>query len=310
MNAVTQFPHTEKYARCIQLSKNVHWEIDAHVIRGRSFDTAKKYLPDGLSLLGDVQGLSEAERRFASQIQGRTYANIFGLVERYITAKMVEIGSEHSLGDQTALEAMLRFSQEELKHQVLFRRIEDMMAAVMPKGYCFDIDSNSVAAAVLGKSHWAVLLLTLHIELFVQKHYRESIEPDPQLSELFKDVFLYHWKDECQHVLLDELEVKRHDRTLSLEERDRGVDDFIALVAAVDGILQVQAKADASYFAAQCGRTLSGGEVDTMAKHFLGAYRWQYILSGADHPRFRSILGGLINPDQAKRIEAAVAGLR
>ena len=310
MNAVTQFPHTEKYARCIQLSKNVRWEIDADVIRGRSFDTAKKYLPDGLSLLGDMDGLTDAERRFASQVQGRTYANIFGMVERYITAKMVEIGAEHSLGDQTALEAMLRFSQEELKHQDLFRRIEAMMAAVMPAGYRFDIDPSAVAAAVLGRSHWAVLLLTLHIELFVQKHYRESIEPDAELSELFKDVFLYHWKDECQHVLLDELEMKRHDATLSLDERERGVDDFIDLVAAVDGILQLQAKADATYFATQCGRKLAGAEVDAMAKHFLAAYRWQYILSGADHPRFRSMLGSLVNADQGKRIAAAVAGLR
>jgi len=310
MNAVTPFPHTEKYARCIQLSKNVRWDIDTDVIRGRSFDTAKKYLPDGLSLLRDMTGLSDAEKRFASQIQGRTYANIFGLVERYITAKMLEICREHSLGDQTALEAMLRFSEEELKHQALFRRIEAMMAAVMPEGYRFEIDPSAVATAVLGKSHWAVLLLTLHIELFVQKHYRESIEPDAELSELFKDVFLFHWKDECQHVLLDELEMKRHDRTLSLEERDRGVDDFIELVAAVDGILQLQAKADATYFAAQCGRKLSPAEGDAVAKQFLAAYRWQYILSGAAHPRFQSNLASLISPDQGKRIEAALGTLR
>ena len=55
------------------------------------------------------------------------------------------------------------------------------------------------------------------------------------MSPLFKDVFLFHWKDECQHVVLDELELKRHDAALTPDERDRGVDDFIALVGAVDG---------------------------------------------------------------------------
>ena len=310
MNAITQFPHTDQYERCIRLSKTVRWDIDADVIRGRSFDLTQKYLPDGLTLAAQMTMLSEAEKRLVSQVQGRTYANLFALVERFITAKMLEIGQQHGLGDQTGLEAMLRFSEEELKHQTMFRRIDAMMAAVMPAGYRCDVDPNAVAAAVLGKSHWAVLVLTLHIELFVQKHYRESIDPDDALSPLFKDVFLHHWKDECQHVMLDELELKRHDRTLGVVERDTGVDDFIALVGAVDGILQMQAKADAVYFGTHCGRKLTAKDANAVAQLFLAAYRWQYIFSGAEHPRFRSILGSLINDAQAKRIEAALESLR
>ncbi len=310
MNAVTKFPHTDQYARCTKASKAVRWDIEQDVIRARSFDVAKKFLPDGLSLIRDFATLSDAEKRRASQVQGRTYANVFGLVERFITAKMLEVGRGHGLGDQNALEALLRFSEEELKHQALFRRIDAMMGAVMPAGYRFDVDPDQVAGAVLGKSTWAVLMLTLHIELFVQMHYRESIEPDGELSELFKDVFLYHWKDECQHVILDELELRRHDATLSVAERDRGVDDFIDLVAAVDGILQAQAKADAGYLAAACDRTIGAEETEALAMQFLKAYRWQYIFSGAAHPRFQSILGSLITEEQGKRIAAALATLQ
>ena len=36
-----------------------------------------------------------------------------------------------------------------------------MIGDVLPKGYRFDIDPNGVAHAVLGKSTWAVLALTL-----------------------------------------------------------------------------------------------------------------------------------------------------
>jgi hypothetical protein len=307
MNAIVQFADTEKYARCIKASKAVRWDIEDDVIRGRRFDTAEKYLPDGLSLVQELTTLSDAEKRFASQIQGRTYANMFGLVERFITAKLIEVGHEHSLGDQNALEALVRFSDEEPKHQALFRRINEMMGATSPAGYRFDVDPDAVARAVLDKSTWAVLVLTLHIEIFVQSHYRQSIEPDAALSELFKDVFLFHWKDECQHVVLDELELRRHDAALTPEARDRAVDDFIALVVAVDGILQMQAKADADYFAANCGRAVPPRESDALAGHFLKAYRWQYIFSGATHPRFQSILKGLITEPQAKRIEAALA---
>ena len=42
---------------------------------------------------------------------------------------------------------------------------------------------------------------TLHIELFTQSHYRESIRGDADLSELYKDVF-FHWKEECQHAIM------------------------------------------------------------------------------------------------------------
>jgi len=243
MNAIVQID-SDKYARVVRASKAVRWDIDDDVIKGRSFDRSKKYLPDGLSLVQELTTLSDAEKRFASQVQGRTYANVFGLVERFITAKLIEVGHEHSLGDQNALKALVRFSDEELKHQTLFRRINDMMGAVLPTGYRFDVDPDAVAHAVLDKSTWAVLVLTLQIELFVQHHYRQSIEPDAELSALFKDVFLFHWKDECQHVVLDELELRRHDATLSQSERDRAVDDFIGLVAAVDGILQAQAKTE------------------------------------------------------------------
>jgi hypothetical protein len=308
MNAIVPLADTAKYARAIVASKAVRWDIDKDVIRGRRFDVAKKYLPDGLSLVHEM-ALSEPEMRLASQIQGRTYANVFGLVERFITAKLLEVGREHSLGDQNALEALVRFSDEEIKHQTLFRRIEAMMGETMPAGYRFDIDPDAVARAVLAKSTWSVLVLTLHIELFVQLHYRQSIEPDNGLSELFKDVFLFHWKDEAQHSVLDELELKRHDATLSPEERARAVGEFIELVVAVDSILQVQAKSDAAYFALNCGRALQSAETEQVGRHFLKAYRWQYIFSGAGHPRFQGIVKRLIGEDQMKRIEAALGTL-
>ena len=64
---------------------------------------------------------------------------MFGLVERFIGAKMLEVSRDHWLGDQTALEALVRFTDEELKHQELFRRIELLVADGMPPGYRFDV---------------------------------------------------------------------------------------------------------------------------------------------------------------------------
>lgn len=309
MIAPERILESSRYARCIESSKRVRWDIDEDVIRGRRFDTAHKFLPDGLSLTEGFTTLTPRERRFVSQIQGRTYANIFGLVERFINAKVLELSRDHALGDQIVVEALVRFSDEELKHQALFRRIDAMVGEVLPGGYRFDFNPNTVARTVLGKSTWAVLALTLDIELFTQAHYRQSIDPDAELSELFKDVFLYHWKEECQHALLDELEFRRHDAALTAEERDRSVDDFIGLVAALDGILQTQAAADAGYFVANCGRTVKANEARAIEAAFLAAYRWQYIHSGARHPYFGKVLNGLITETQGQRIQAALATL-
>lgn len=310
MYDVADNANCHRYQRCIEISKKVRWDIEADVIRGRTFDRSQKYLPDGLSLVHEFTSLSETEKRVVSQIQGRTYANVFGLVERFINAKVLEISREHWLGDQLALEALVRFSDEELKHQALFRRIEAMAGQSMPAGYRFDVNPNVVAEVVLGKSTWAVLALTLDIELFTQLHYRESIEPDSELWELFKDVFLYHWREESQHAILDELELRRIDSGLTPEERDRAVDEFIDLVGAVDGILQAQARADACYMLANCERTFEEAEAAAIVFGFLKAYRWQYIFSGAAHPKFQNVLNSLITEEQGQRIETALAGLR
>jgi hypothetical protein len=309
MQATIQETDTDRYARCVAASKRVRWSIDEDVIRHRTFDTKQKFLPDGLSKVKELDFLSEDEQRYLSQVQGRTYANIFGLVERYIDAKVLEISRDHWFGDQTALEALVRFSDEELKHQELFRRIEKLVAQRMPPGYRFAPQPNEVAEVVLGKSTWAVLALTLHIELFTQMHYRQSIEPDENLSPLFKDVFLFHWKEESQHAILDELEWVRCDRKISAQGRDKAVDEFIDLVVAVDGILQHQAADDSRYFYETCGRRLSPVELNKLEAGMLRAYRWQYILSGAQHPHFIKVLTSLITDAQTERIQSALTSL-
>ena len=300
---------TERYARAIAASKRIRWDIDNDVIRGRALDVAQKYLPDGLSLVEELPFLTAQERRFMSQIQGRTYANIFGLVERFINTKVLELGLGHSLGDQDAVLALVRFSEEELKHQEMFRRVEALAARAMPPGYRLTADANDVARFVLGKSTWAVLGLTSHIEIFTQVHYKKSIESDPDLSPLWKDVFFRHWQEESQHAILDELEWRREDAKLKAAERDAAVDDLIALVAGVDGILQAQAQADAQYFLGAAERPFSSQERRAIEANVLKAYRWQYIVSGVQEPRFQQVLGELTTEAQRAKIGAALGPL-
>ena len=221
---VTRFP---TYNRLRPL-RQVHRSLQAHPLGHRSrrdprpaVRLRQEFLPDGLSKVAQLPFLNADEQRLFSQVQGRTYANIFALVERFIGAKVLEISRGHWLGDQVALEALVRLTDEELKHQEMFRRLETMMAPGMPAGYRFLPQPNDVAQAVLAASTWAVLALTCDIELFSQAHYRSSIDPETQIDPLWKDVFLFHWKEESQHAILDEMEWMREDKRLDARSATR-----------------------------------------------------------------------------------------
>jgi hypothetical protein len=109
--------------------------------------------------------------------------------------------------------------------------------------------------------------------------------------------------------MMDELEWPREDSKISDEERDRAVDELIALVAEVDNILQNQSAADVDYFTKLCNRSFSDNEIRHIKDGVLKAYRWQYIFSGVEHPRFQKLYNGLTTEDQRQRVNKALASL-
>jgi hypothetical protein len=156
-----------------------------------------------------------------------------------------------------------------------------------------------------------VLALTCHIELFTQTHYRASIGAgdDGDVSELYQDVFLFHWKEESQHAVLDELEWQREDKKLSPAQRDAAVDDLIALVGGVDGLLQAQAAADAAYVVQSLQLAQGSAQAAAVQEVMLKAYRWQYIVSGVQEPRFQQLLASMVTEAQMARVLQALQPL-
>ena len=51
---IRRAPTPPRYAKTIEASKRVRWDIDRDVIRGREFDLAETFLPDGLSLADEL----------------------------------------------------------------------------------------------------------------------------------------------------------------------------------------------------------------------------------------------------------------
>ena len=51
---------SQRYAKTIEVSKRIRWDIDQDIIRGRQFDLAQKFLPDSLSLIDELGFLDDA----------------------------------------------------------------------------------------------------------------------------------------------------------------------------------------------------------------------------------------------------------
>ena len=81
---------------------------------------------------------------------------------------------------------------------------------------------------------------------------------------------------------------------------------MIGLVGAVDGIVQMQAEADSEYFVKVAGRAFNDQQVQSIRATMLAAYRWQYIISGVQDPRYLQLLGSMITAAQGARINDAL----
>ena len=76
-----------------------------------------------------------------------------------------------------------------------------------------------------------------------------------------------------------------------------------------DGILIAQSAADSEYFLKCVNRPFSAAQQRMIGDGILKAYRWQYIVSGVQDPRFTGILGELTTAAQMSRITTALAPL-
>ena len=117
MNATRTNTDGDQTDRCITLADTVRWYVDEQSINGRSFDISRTYLLDGLSPVPDSASISGAEKRFVSRMLERIGAILLVLVERLIYANVLAVSGDHGLGDQVALEARVRFSDEEFERR-------------------------------------------------------------------------------------------------------------------------------------------------------------------------------------------------
>ena len=299
--------HDYSYKEVLQNSLKVAW-TEKQVLEGRDFDYSKRFLPDRLAGVDGIRCLNDGERLKLNQIMGNAYCHIFAYVEEYIIPQALEAAQRDIYGDETRLRTLLRFAEDETKHQELFRR----SMALFKKGFgveCGVIPAREeVAKVVLSKSRLCSYLLTSMIEWFTQLHYVEHVRNRSELDGLFRDLLKYHWTDEAQHAKIDTLLIDEIVREVSEADRETAVDELLELGGAVDGLLSQQADLDLESLERALGRTLSEKDKVEIKGHTHRAYRWTFLVSGLEHPKSVQIVSEVTERGTAK-LEAVARAL-
>jgi hypothetical protein len=210
-------------------------------------------------------------------------------------------------GDETRLWSLLRFAEEELKHQELMRRAVEQFDNGFGVHCGLIPGREAVADVVLGKSPLTALLLTSMVEWFTQLHYVEHVRDSDQLDGLFRDILRFHWIDESRHARMDSLLIDEVADGLSADEREQAIDELLELGGAVDGLLGDQIELDIDALQAATGRRFTEAERDEIRTHQRRAYRWTFLVSGLEHPNFVRIVEQLTTHGAEKVAAAAHA---
>jgi hypothetical protein len=135
--------HEYSYQTSLDGSVKHAWTVD-DCFRGRDFDFAKPFLPDRIAGVSGISCLSDDEKRMLNQIRGNSYCHIFAFVEEYIVPLVVDRARADVYGDETRLWSLLRFAEEEVKHQEMLRRATEQ----------FQVGFGAHAAWSLGAKRW------------------------------------------------------------------------------------------------------------------------------------------------------------
>jgi hypothetical protein len=278
------------YGKVVDLSERVAWRVSDVVPDGAKLDFSRPFMPVAMFVGHELPFLDAAEKLKLNQIFGSSYAYLFYFVEAYIIDMAMRHAQAELYGDDDNLRAMLRFADEEVKHQKMFLRFREMF----DEGFGSPCDTvpnpQSVAEAILSKSPMAVTLVTLHLELITQAHYVDCIRDGGDLEPLFRSLFKHHWLEESQHAKIDVLEILKLRAAAAPAQVQQAIDDYFAIASAFAGLLAEQGKLDVASLERAIGRTLPPAERAAVEKAQIRSYQRAFLWSGVTNTLFLEFL--------------------
>ncbi|WP_342380706.1 hypothetical protein NVS55_13735 [Myxococcus stipitatus] len=293
---------TPEYQSCIQSSEKVSWRLDELLPKDTVLDFSRRFLSDELTGAEAIPFLNAEERLMLNHIRSNSYAHMFLFLEEYAVALAAQRAGLELHGNATHMRALLRFTEEELKHQQLFARFTSAFARGFKIVPALLENHVEVARAIMSKSNLGVLLFNLHLELMTQQHYVEMVRNNKteSLDPLFCNMLKHHWLEEAQHTRLDFLEAQK---ILAREPGalDAALTEYSELLQALRATLTAQLALDLQSLERAVGRTFTPEQRNHLYESQERSYVWGFIGMGMKAPLFLSRLRAL-SPRAEQRI--------
>ena len=290
------------YQETLAASAKANWRIEDIIGGDKRLDFTKPFMPESLARVESLDFLSKEEKILLNQIRGYGYLYTFGVVEEFILPFVLDHARPHLNEDDYRTRALLQFASEEAKHIHLFKKFAEEFKA----GFVTNCETigppEEIGKAVLAHSPLGVALAILGIEWMTQQHYLESVRDDEALDAQFKSLLRHHWMEEAQHTKLDTLMLEVLADNRSATEIEKGISDYAAIGALIDGGIQQQVEFDMQALQRAAGRNFSEPEKEQFRAIQRQALRWTYLGSAMTHPQFLRTVGE-ISPDGRTQIE-------
>lgn len=296
--------HNLSYQECVENSEKVVWTLSEVLPSNSKIDFTRMHLPEALVKIEPLRCLTVNEKLHLNHIRGNSYVNLFAFVEEFIISKVINLVGEKVRDlDPYCARALLRFGDEEIKHQLLFKRylaLYERDAGYKPQV----LDSaRSVSDLVLQKSPLAVLLLILMLELVTQDHYLSSALKDSNLDPLFTSMLRFHWKEEAQHACIDILEIQKFKGALSGQNIEMAFREFSEVLGYLSLLLKEQVLLDIETVRPLCSRKLYPEDLEELERVQSASYVKNFIIGGLQHRTFYEVLLDLHPPLTKKLME-------
>src|SRR5215510_5301975 len=235
---------TYNYQDTLAASVKANWRVEDIIGGEKRIDFTRPFMPDALARVNSIGCLRTDEKILLNRMRGYGYLYTFGLVEEFILPFVLDHVRPHLNEDDYRTRAFLQFATEEAKHIHLFRKFAEEFKAGFVT-FCETIGPpEEIGKAVLSHSPLGVALVILGIEWMTQAHYLDSVRDDEDLDKQFKSLLRNHWTEEAQHTKLDTLMVQALTDNISAEEIEKGISDYAAIGALIDGGIVQQVEFD------------------------------------------------------------------
>jgi signal transduction histidine kinase len=292
------------YPALVESSERMAWKVSEVFSKDARVDFSLPHFPEAADLVVELAFLTESERLKLNQLRSLAHVNVLGLFAEVSVAERLRHAGSDCSADLSRVRALLRSSEEGLKHQRLF----SFYTATFERDFgspCRTVrNAADVANVLLSHSPFAVVLASLHFTLSTQRHYGRCAQA--RLDPLVESMLHHQFVEATQHADIDRLELKRAAAGLARVELECALAEYASILDTVDDLLIHEAELSLANLACALERELVAEERALVLASEHRVHRRVFLVTPLADASFRDAVTGLL-PEAASVLDRLIA---